>query len=285
MEFANHPPPGPLASVVRTIWTARGSKAEFDSPEPIVPDGCVEIIFNLADPFTNGGRQPLDLLAGQMTSAVVAVPTGAVDLIGVRFRPGRAGAALRTAMWRLQDQLIEASSVIAGSGRLVDDLRNMPPALRLASLTATLARRFGSAPASAAVERALAIIRARRGNVGIDQLARHLGMTRRHLERRFKDQVGLGVKQMARIARVHAALRLIEQEPLLSGAEIAARCGYSDQSHLIRECKVLTGHTPARLLTSERSLAGLMRGARRSLATHENQDAGEQRQDRHQRGR
>src|SRR5688500_16091128 len=106
MEFAYHAPPGALAGAIKTIWTARGSKEEFDSPEPIVPDGCVEIIFNLADPFTNGGRQPLDLFAGQMTRAVVAVPTGAVDLIGVRFRPGRAGAALRTPMWRLQDQLI-----------------------------------------------------------------------------------------------------------------------------------------------------------------------------------
>ena len=84
-------------------------------------------------------------------------------------------------------------------------------------------------------------------------------MTRRHLERRFREEVGLRAKQMARIARVHAVLQTLQQQPLLSGAEIAAQCGYSDQPHMIRECKALTGHTPARLMTSGRSLAGRLR--------------------------
>ena len=114
MEFAYHQPPAPLAAYVKTIWTARGTQAEFDAPEPIVPDGCVEIIFNLADPFKTGALQPLNLLAGQMTGPVVAVPTGDVDLIGVRFRPGRAGAALRTPMWELQDRLVDACGVLPG---------------------------------------------------------------------------------------------------------------------------------------------------------------------------
>ena len=135
MEFAYHQPPAPLAGSVKTIWTARGTKEEFDSPEPIVPDGCVEIIFNLADRFENGQLQPLDLLAGQMTRPIVAVPTGAVDLIGIRFWPGRAGAALRTPMWELQDQLIEASSVLPGMDRLLDELKNTPRQERLDYLT------------------------------------------------------------------------------------------------------------------------------------------------------
>ena len=51
------------------------------------------------------------------------------------------------------------------------------------------------------------------------------------------------------------------QQPSISGAEIAAACGYSDQAHLIRECQQLAGQTPQRLKTTERSLAGLMREA------------------------
>ena len=260
MEFAYHQPATQLAPSVKTIWTARGDKEEFDTPEPIVPDGCVEIIFNLGDPFENGGRQPLNLLAGQMTRPVVALPTGAVDLIGVRFWPGRAGAALRTPMWELQDQLVDASSVLPGMDRLLEQLRNQPRSGRLDHLAAALARRFGDRGRShSAIDHALALIESRRGNIAIDRLARHLGITRRHLERRFRDEVGLPAKQMARIARVHAVLHTIQQQPLLSGAEIAAHCGYSDQPHMIRDCKALTGYTPARLMTSEHSLAGLMR--------------------------
>lgn len=263
MEFAYHQPPPPLASTVKTIWTARGTKDEFDAPEPIVPDGCVEIIFNLADPFKNGELQPLDLLAGQMTSPVVALPTGVVDLIGVRFWPGRAGAALRTSMWRLQDQLLDASSVLPGTDRLVDELRNIPHNNRLGHLSAAVAPHFNARDlrSHSTIDHALALIESRRGNVAIDKVARRVGVTRRHLERRFRDEVGLPAKQMARIARMHAVLQTLQQQPLLSGAEIAAQCGYSDQPHMIRECKALTGHTPARLMMSARSLAGLIREA------------------------
>src|SRR5687767_10034663 len=269
MHFSQHAAPPPLAHWVKTIWYAQGTRAEFDAPEPIVPDGCVEIIFNLADPFADHrGAQPLDLLAGQMTGPVTAVATGDVDLIGVRFRPGRAGAALRTPMWELRDRLIAASSVMPGAAQLVEELRDVVRERRIAHLAAALARRFASRrmPSTGAIDHALALMESRRGNVAIDRIARTVGITRRHLERRFKDEVGLGAKHIARIMRVHAALALMQRQPILSGAEISAQCGYSDQAHLIRECRTLTGRTPARLVTAERSLAGLMReaGASRS---------------------
>jgi AraC-like DNA-binding protein len=269
MHFSQHAAPPPLAHWVKSIWCAQGTRAEFEAPEPIVPDGCVEIIFNLADPFADHrGLQPLDLIAGQMTGPVTAVATGDVDLIGVRFRPGRAGAALRTPMWQLRDRLIEASSAIGGAAQLVEELCNLPPAQRLDHLGAALSRRFSvrRPPATSAIDHALAVIDRRHGNVTIDEVARDAGITRRQLERRFKEEVGLGAKHMARIRRVHAALDLMREQPLLSGADISAWCGYSDQAHLIRECKSLTGRTPARLTTSAASLAGLMReaGAARS---------------------
>ena len=263
MQFAQHQPAGQLASFVKTIWAASGSRDDFASAEPIVPDGCVEIIFNAGDPFADDrGTQPLDLLAGQMTAPVIAMPTGTVDLIGVRFHSARAGAALRTPMAELQDQLIAASSVLGGCGRIVDNLRNMPAGRRMGYLVSSLTACFTRLPSSLhVVDGALALIHRRRGNIAIEQVARTVGVSRRQLERLFKDEVGLGAKQIARIARVHAALDMMRRDQQASGAEIAAHCGYSDQAHLIRECKSLTGQTPARVMTSERSLAGLMREA------------------------
>jgi AraC-like DNA-binding protein len=263
MEFEIHAPPPQLAESVKAIWCARGTKQEFDAPEPIVPDGCVEIVFNLGGRFINadtGERQPRDLLAGQMTRPVIALPTGEVDLIGVRFRTGRAGAALRIPMWRLQDQLIAASQVVPELDRLTDDLRNIPAADRLAHLADALARRLGAVDADAmsTVDHALAIIDSARGNVAIEQVARRVGITRRHLERRFREFVGLRAKHVARIARIHSALDLLQHYPLMSGVEIAGACGYSDQAHLIRECRALAGTTPSRL-ESAGSLSGLMR--------------------------
>lgn len=264
MTFTFAPPPPPLAATVKTIWMARGTKAEFAAPDPIVPDGCVELVFNLGDPFTDaatGEDQPRDLLAGQMTGPVVAEPTGAVDLIGVRFRSSRAGAALRIPMWELRDRLVAASSVLPRVNDIADVLRETPAAIRLAVLAPALAEAF--APFAdrglSAVEHALAIIEARRGDVAVDAIARRIGVSRRHLERRFQDEVGLGVKDMARIVRLHAALACLDREPTESGAAIAARCGYSDQAHLVRECRAFTGRTPSRFAADRSSLSALIR--------------------------
>jgi len=267
MEFSFHAPPPQIADSVKAIWCARGTRAEFETPEPIVPDGCVELIFNLGERFINadtGDLQPRDLLAGQMTGPVVALPTGAVDLIGVRFHTGRAGAALRTPMWTLQDRLIAAADVVRGFDQIPGRLQEISVDARIEQLTAMLAARLHPVEraAMASVDEALVMIDASRGTIGVAAMARRIGITRRHLERQFREYVGLGAKQVARITRIHGALALIAQHPSLSGAEIASACGYSDQAHLIRECHALAGRTPAGLKTTQRSLAGLMRESR-----------------------
>lgn len=264
MKFALVDPPPLIADSIKSIWWARGTKQEFEAPEPIVPDGCVEIVFNLGDRFINaetGARQPRALLAGQMTRPVIALPTGDVDLIGVRFKTGRAGAALGLPMWRLQDQLIAASDVIRGVDGLADDLRSVSESDRLGHLAHAIGENLDGIDADAMrhVDEALQLIDATRGSIAIESLASRVGITRRHLERQFKEYVGLSPKHVARIARIHSALDLLQRQPSLSGAEIAATCGYSDQAHLIRECQELAGQTPQRLKTTERSLAGLLR--------------------------
>jgi AraC-like DNA-binding protein len=265
MEFGFYPTPPPLSTAVKAVWFARGTKVEFDVPEPIVPDGCVEVVLNLADRFVqvDAGHavQPRDLLVGQMTRPTIASPTGDVDLIGIRFWPGRAGAVLRTPMWELQDRLVAASNVLPNFDRLADDLRSVPRASRLAHLTTVLAPYCArvSPDRLRHVDGALSRIAATHGTESIGALAAATGVTRRHLERQFREQVGLRVKQVARIARIQRVLSVVQSGASLSGAEIAASFGYSDQAHLIHECRALTGTTPGRLVTTERSLSGLMR--------------------------
>ena len=265
MEFGHHPTPPSLRAAVKAVWFARGTMAEFDVPEPIVPDGCVEIVLNLADRFVQvdaaHALQPRDLLVGQMTRPTIASPTGDVDLIGIRFWPGRAGAVLRLPMWELQDQLIAASGVLPIFDRLADDLRSLPRAAQLAHLTRALAPYCARVLPERLrhVDVALSRIAATSGTESIAALSAVTGVTRRHLERQFREQVGLRLKQFARIARIQQVLSVVQSGASLSGAEIAASFGYSDQAHLIHECRALTGTTPGRLVTTERSLSGLMR--------------------------
>ncbi|ALG08556.1 hypothetical protein AOZ06_17995 [Kibdelosporangium phytohabitans] len=86
------------------------------------------------------------------------------------------------------------------------------------------------------------------GRIRVAQLAAEVGWTRRHLLTRFREQIGLAPKTAARVIRFQHALRLLQHpERRLSLAGLAQTTGYSDQAHLTREFRALTGATPLEL--------------------------------------
>ncbi|MEV4314153.1 helix-turn-helix transcriptional regulator [Actinocrispum sp. NPDC049592] len=83
------------------------------------------------------------------------------------------------------------------------------------------------------------------GRMPISALADTVGWTRQHLVRRFREQIGLGPKTIARILRLHQAATLMVEPTAPTWATIAHRCGYADQAHLNRDFRALTGMTPS----------------------------------------
>lgn len=72
-------------------------------------------------------------------------------------------------------------------------------------------------------------------------LAQYVGLSRRRLSSPFALETGLSPKQVARIARFNHAKDLVQSGAQLS--DVAAMAGYSDQAHLSREWKSMTGWT------------------------------------------
>jgi AraC-like DNA-binding protein len=86
---------------------------------------------------------------------------------------------------------------------------------------------------------------ARRGQVMIGELAESCGWSRKRLWSRFESQIGLTPKRAAMLVRFRHAV-----EGLLAGrpaADVAADCGYTDQSHLSRDVSSFAGATPGAL--------------------------------------
>jgi methylphosphotriester-DNA--protein-cysteine methyltransferase len=103
------------------------------------------------------------------------------------------------------------------------------------------------------IEEAVRRITAARGATDLALLARDLGLSTRQLERRFHAAVGLPPKLFCRIERFNNVFRALGQG---SGwVDTAIDCGYYDQAHLIRDCKSLSGITPAILLAEDADLA------------------------------
>jgi AraC-like DNA-binding protein len=83
-----------------------------------------------------------------------------------------------------------------------------------------------------------------KGTISIDRLASAAGVSRQHLTRVFREEVGVSPKLYSRLARFRAALHLAGCASLSRGAEIAAEIGYADQSHMIAEFRQFSGLTP-----------------------------------------
>ncbi|MCW3065793.1 MAG: Helix-turn-helix, AraC domain protein [Solirubrobacterales bacterium] len=116
---------------------------------------------------------------------------------------------------------------------------------RFALLDAIIATRLAEAPrCSPDVAWAWRRLEATHGRVGIGALAGELGCSHRHLTVRFREQIGLPPKTLARVLRFHRVIGLTAREERPRWAEIAYECGYYDQAHLNRDFREFAGTTP-----------------------------------------
>ncbi|MGQ0616983.1 MAG: helix-turn-helix domain-containing protein [Acidimicrobiia bacterium] len=141
------------------------------------------------------------------------------------------------------------------AGPLVDRLATAPTwaerfdALDRALLSA--ASRLSSAPARAEVVLAWDRLVATGGAVEVGALARELGWSRRHLGERFRCEIGLSPKALARVVRFERSRRLLARPDHPRLADVAVRVGYYDQAHLNREWRVLAGCSPTTWMAEE----------------------------------
>lgn len=252
MEYQEYAPPEGKEDIIRCLWSLRAGPGSKPGA-PALPDGCPELVLNLGDPCRAIGsdgrlrRQPPFTLVGQITRPFVVAPTGALDLIAVRFAPAGA-ATLHQPMAPITDSWIDAAR-LPDARPLIDAVasgRTMPD--RVARLRVALTTLPGTnLSLDARVLRAVEYIEQSHGGAPIEEVADSAATTPRHLQRLFTRFVGISPKLLARIRRfqrVFAAWR----EERESWAAVAIGCGYADQAHLIRDFSELGGAPPAGFL-------------------------------------
>jgi len=241
--------PPPLDRWVECVWTAESpavAEAGFDT---IVPDGCPELILQLGDPYESlvEGRieqQPSAFLMGALSGPLRLRARGRTHTVGIRFRPGGLSSFLRVPLRELTDRAVPVADVFGARGRELAEraaeARGAPDLLRAVEgfLHPLLAPRARGRAMAATLVRS-------RGRTTIDALAACAGVSTRHVERVFRDEVGLSPKRLARVVRLQEVLRRVGEAPG-RWVDVALDCGYADQAHLSRDFRELTGESPAR---------------------------------------
>lgn len=226
------------------------------APQPVVPDGCMEIILNFGDHFerhridgTFVERQPLELLVGPSTGPAVIVPMGRVDLLGVRVHPWGAGVLFGIPPVVFRDELLPMRDASRELARSIEPVRGLhTPRERLLRLVTTLETRVKRAEApDTAVRAVVRMLEVRDPMPSLRALSARVGHSARWIQRRFESEVGLSPKMLARIFRTQRALRIADRFPERSWSTVAADAGFFDHSHLVRDFRQLVGCPPTEL--------------------------------------
>ncbi|MFC9294062.1 helix-turn-helix transcriptional regulator [Streptomyces sp. NPDC057011] len=197
-----------------------------------------------AVPFTS-------LVSAVRSRATIGEHSGILHGMEVLLAPWAAYNLLGVEMHEWADRILDPAELV---GRRVDDLAGALAALpswrrRFELLDATLAQWSAAGPpCSARVVWAWGELSRTGGAVPIRHLAEQSGWSWRQFESRFRQQIGMPPKTIARIMRLHRALRLLGSGQAVSQAALA--CGFSDQSHLAREVRRMTGRTATQLLAA-----------------------------------
>src|SRR5262249_9435388 len=183
-----------LARVVDPIWLSRSPKGGGE-PWVILPDAHADLILRLERPGC-----PVRLeLNGPPTRPLVNEDTGPRFLVGVRFRPGRAFCCFGVAMSELQNQRVPLGELWPREvAELLDCVAASTSLERTAALVESfLAQSLGrllSSEPSRDLAQAMVALGGKGHTVRVREIAESLGMSERHLRRRFEVVVGTSPK-------------------------------------------------------------------------------------------
>ena len=260
MYYEEFPPHASLKHYIRSYFFISFTFGDFHFPA----DGCPGLIINLGEPFSLGFER--DHLAkfvdcrffGSQTRNLLAKHVrGKTDLLAVKFNPGQLTRFFDVPAIELTDTSVSMHDLWGKFGKELEqqllEKKDIFQIIRLLDDT-FIKLRLNEKAFDDRVSVALNRIWSSKGQVRIEALANTLGFSQRHLDRRFLEYVGLTPKRMCRIARFISVFSLMHTTQGLNWADLAVANGYSDQAHMVRECKYFTGRSPLSYLKNRSSL-------------------------------
>jgi AraC-like DNA-binding protein len=237
MAYTSISPHAALASYIDAYWSVK-SAGEESAVSKILPDGCMDIIFNVGEDAASmkSGRA---YLVGTMTRPFDSRVTPGTKLLGVRFKPAAFSAFYTfSSLHEITDDAIECEKGLAPDLSILQG--------PVAGLNAFFLGKL-SLPKHVLFP-VLEDIHLHHGLVRMEELAKRHFITVRQLERNFKYHIGVSPKEFINQVRFRHALHVIgHKQPDERLADIAAACGYYDHAHLTNEIKKYTGATPVQL--------------------------------------
>jgi AraC-like DNA-binding protein len=240
-------PSSPLRPFLLTpleAWTQTGDNRATmrEVPFPGVP-----LIFGIGSTWSIDGEPHESFVAGLHARPAFVQPDDASwSCIELRVTPVAAHRIFGWPMHELANRSVSLADLAPEAAELTErlhDAHEWPE--RFGLVESFLLRRLAASPAAAReVEWSWHRLRRTAGQTPIGDLVSETGWSHRLLIARFREQVGLPPKSVARVIRFDRATHALRSSSR-GLAEVAYDCGYFDQAHLNRDFRELAGTTPS----------------------------------------
>lgn len=260
MNYQTFPPHPELSALVKFYWTLEVPYDPKNEKQKIIPDGCVEMTLNLGDKIKRYVSEddyvihPDAMVMGQRTTSFLIEPTGNVDSFAVCFYPHGFANFVTTPLEDLVDVEAPISAVLGET--IAEELERQIAQAgdtqeRIALMDSFLLRLLNQRQTiETLVTTTVDALLETNGSTPIHQILKGDLSKRRQLERKFRKQIGLSPKQLGKVLRLQAALKMMlsEDQPLTN---IAYEGQYFDQAHFIKDFKEFVGTTPGEFLGND----------------------------------
>lgn len=266
MNYQTYTPVEELRPFVKCFWSLEDLPGEEMKKQRVIPDGCTEMIFHYGDLyrqyFEDGSSiiQPRCFVFGQITTYLEIEPTGASGVLSARFLPEGLQSFLSIPVSHLENKAVSLIEVFGAEGeRLGNEVLSathnyqriqMIEAFLLAKLTQPKT-------VDNITKQCVDVIMRSGGQVAMNQLTNELNIHRRNMERKFMSIIGMSPKQLAKVVRLQATLKMLEQKKFTSLTSLAYENGYYDQAHFIKDFKEFTGISPKLFFADNLKLSSL----------------------------
>lgn len=264
MDYQTYSPSTELVDFVKCYWTLTAPASE--ERQRIVPDGCMEMIFHCGDlyrqflPDGSSVIQPSAFVFGQITQPLEIAPMGNTNIFAVRFHPNGFLPFASISIKEMENKTTDLQILFGDTGLElgVKILNATNTTERIALIESLLLQQLQSQEttdrvAAISVQALLAL----NGQLSVDELADQVQINRRQLERKFAIVIGMSPKQLAKIIRLQATLKMMEERRFDSLTELAYENGYFDQAHFIKDFKEFTGVTPSEFYANQLKMSTL----------------------------
>lgn len=228
------------------------------------PPAFTSIVFNYGDDYfvssvkAKEQKVPRQFIAGQHKCSYSLHLPGKIGMAGIVCKPTGIAALLQVPMFALTEERIDLNvfvpSVIVETTAC--QIAKAEDSEQRARLLEDFIYSFyvSNKPVPDVIDWAANLIVERHGLININALCKELYITRRQLERKFLQKVGLSAKYYARLRRIGYICRQMAGKKEVNWQDLYYEGDFCDQSHFIRDFTEFTGRSPTEYLAKNKEL-------------------------------